>query len=99
MLVGDFGRILVYLAVACFALSAAAGLFNRSYRSKRSDPTDPTEPTDQTAGRLQGWVFTAGCLCLFATIVCLGSLFVADQFHYKYVHDRGDVSTDLKYKI
>ena len=43
--------------------------------------------------------FTAGSVALFATMICLGVLFVNDQFHYAYIWPRASVVTELKYKI
>ncbi len=44
-------------------------------------------------------VFLAGCVSILASMACLLSLFINDQFEYKYVIFHGDRTTDLKYKI
>lgn len=51
------------------------------------------------SSRLGAVAFTVGACGLFGAFIALGALFVGDQFQYEYVHNRGSVTTDLKYKI
>lgn len=49
--------------------------------------------------RWAGVSFTLGGLCLFATFVILGTLFVTDRFEFLYIYQRSDSVNPLKYKI
>ena len=78
------GRFLIWAGLALFALTCLSWALG-----------------DRNAkwAKLGGWSFFAGGVCLLGAFVCLGSLFVGDQFQYQYIFSRGEASTALKYKI
>jgi cytochrome c-type biogenesis protein CcmF len=78
-------------AFLCLALAATALLI--------AGATAALLGNDNWQAKVPAWSFTAGCICLFGTVVCLGALFVKDQFHYQYVFNHGAQRTELKYKI
>ncbi len=43
--------------------------------------------------------FFGGCLSLLGAMGCLTTLFINNQFEYRYVFAHGDIATALKYKI
>ena len=49
--------------------------------------------------RLSNWMFVIGSLTLFGAFACLASLFVGNQYEFKYIYEHGDVANELKYKI
>ncbi|MBS1714658.1 MAG: cytochrome c biogenesis protein CcsA [Armatimonadetes bacterium] len=54
------------------------------------------------APKLEAWArlsFTLGCVAFFGALASVVTLFVNDQFQYKYVFDHGSKETPLKYKI
>lgn len=88
ILTGDIGRALIFAALACFVISAAAWFLS---------PKKPAlQPKLEMIGKLS---FLLGTVSFFGSIFCLGSLFVHNQFEYAFVFDHGDAKTALQYKI
>jgi cytochrome c-type biogenesis protein CcmF len=53
----------------------------------------------RSAQRVPALAFTLGVVSLFGAMLCLGSLFIGNQFEYEYVFARAELSTEIKYKI
>ncbi|MBV6459875.1 MAG: hypothetical protein HONBIEJF_03030 [Fimbriimonadaceae bacterium] len=49
--------------------------------------------------RIAQSLFTLGGVALWLAVICLGVLFVQDQFQFRYVFDHADRATPLAYKI
>ncbi len=84
LILGQLGRGLVGVGMACFIASALAMAFQN--RNAKLD----------SAGV---WGFVLGSTCLFGTMACLGALFLTDQFQYEYVasHSWHNVATIYKF--
>ncbi|MCW5936276.1 MAG: cytochrome c biogenesis protein CcsA [Fimbriimonadaceae bacterium] len=50
-------------------------------------------------GKPAAWAFTLGVLGLFTAFGCLLSLFVNDQFQFKYIAGHSALGMELKYKV
>lgn len=49
--------------------------------------------------RISGWAFGLGTLSVFGAFAALGTLFVADQFHFQYVFAHSEKVNTVPYKI
>jgi len=56
-------------------------------------------PKFRLAGTVSKTLFTASHFAIFGALICLGTLFVNNQFQYRYVWLHGDSITPLEYKI
>ncbi len=81
---GKSGGLLIDLGIGLFALTVILWLL----QSKKP-----------SVSKFAGITFFGGCLCLIGAMGCLVSLFVNDQFEYRYVFAHGDSINALKYKI
>jgi cytochrome c-type biogenesis protein CcmF len=81
---GSAGRILVLVGLALFVFSVVGAIAAR--RSGRLE-------------RLSSWAFVGGSATIFCAMAALATLFVRDQFGFKYVFDRAAHDTSLQYKI
>lgn len=82
--VGICGRSLTLLALGLFVASAAFWLLS---------------PTGERWRKYGARAFVWGLWSLVGVFVALGTLFVTDQFYYRYVFSHSDTSTELWYKI
>ena len=81
---GDVGRSLILGAGIAYILAVLGSLFLSENKIGR------------TIARA---LFTVGHFGLFGALACLGTLFVNNQFQYRYVWLHGDSITPLEYKI
>lgn len=81
---GVGGRSLVLLALGLFFASAVFWLL---------------APRSERWGKYGARSFVLGLWSLLGAFVALGTLFVTDQFYYRYVFSHSDTSTELWYKI
>jgi cytochrome c-type biogenesis protein CcmF len=52
-----------------------------------------------SSSKLGSLSFVLGAASVFAALVCLGTLFVNNQFEYGYIFQHSDANIELKYKI
>ncbi|MBI1756966.1 MAG: cytochrome c biogenesis protein CcsA [Fimbriimonas ginsengisoli] len=82
--VGQLGRALVIGSVGAYLLAVFAWLI----QARR--------PSLEKWGKIAFW---AGSLALWGTIVCLGALFVGEQFEFNYVRNGIQAGLEIKYRI
>ncbi|MBS1709238.1 MAG: cytochrome c biogenesis protein CcsA [Armatimonadetes bacterium] len=83
-LVGHAGQAFVFCSVVGFLAAAVLWWLSGS------------DPRKEKSAKLAGWV---GALALFAAFACVGTLFVTDQFQFKYVFAHAAHDHELQYKI
>lgn len=82
--VGSLGKGLVLFGLALFLLSVVQWAL---------------APKVKSAAKIGGLAFTLGGLSVLASMVCLGALFVNQQFEFEYVRRSIQTGLDLKYRI
>ena len=82
--VGDAGRWSIYAAIALCLLSFIFNLIS----GRKPNLARYATPT-----------FVAGGLAFFVAFICLGVLFVRDQYQYTYVFAHSEADVELKYKV
>ncbi len=84
LIVGDLGRWLILMGLAAFIASIL------------SWSVAPFKPTIERVGKV---TFSVGAICVIGSIVCLGTLFVNEQFQYSSVQASIQAGLPIKYKI
>lgn len=82
--VGSLGRGLVLFGLAMFLLSIVQWLFAPRWKNGAN------------LGRIS---FTLGGIAVIASMVCLGALFIAQQFEFEYIRRSIQAGLDLKFRI
>lgn len=83
MMTGDLGRVAIITTVVAGVVAAGTALLPRSAVGRKLGTT----------------AFVATCVAPWIAMICLGVLFVRNQFQYGYVFNHGDSTTALGYKI
>lgn len=82
--VGEMGRALVYLAVACFVVAGIAWILS---------------PRAKALSKVGAWCLNAGSLSLIGTFGCLAYLFVNNRFEFEYVFNHADTRNATMYRV